>query len=118
MEEARGHCHKISNIYDKYLKRPIHDFFDPEKAEKFDSIFRTLDDSDYTMLGTMESVTNWLKQEASQTLELLEDGDLKAANQRIKSARQSAKPEREKLTHAMAHLRRLQAKFIAEAETV
>ena len=86
MGEARGHCQKIGNIYDKYLKRWFHEVLDQNEAQQFDFLLDTLNTADSAMLYAMESVTRWLRDEAQQTLDQVDFNDLLGAKQRIRNA--------------------------------
>jgi hypothetical protein len=66
----------------------------------------------------MDSVTRWLRDEAQQTLDLVDFSDLTGANQRIRDARLQVRDARVQLTEAMSSLRSMQAEFIAVAKTV
>ncbi len=118
MGEARGNCHKIGNIYDKYLKRWFHDVLDKNEAQQLDFLFDTLNTADSAMLYAMDSVTRWLRDEAQQTLDQVDFNDLLGANQRIRDARLQVRDARVKLTEAMSSLRAMQAEFIAVAKTI
>ena len=118
MGEARGHCHKIGHIYDKYLKRWFHDVLDKNEAQQLDFLFDTLNTADSAMLYAMESVTRWLRDEAQQTLDQVDFNDLPGANQRIRDARLQVRDARVQLTEAMSSLRSMQAEFIAVAKTI
>lgn len=118
MGEARGHCHKIGNIYDKYLKRWFHDVLDKSEAQQLHFLFDTLNTADSAVLDAMESVTRWLSEEAQQTLDLVDFNDLPGVNQRIRDARLQLRDARVQLTEAMSSLRSMQAEFIAVAKTI
>lgn len=118
MGEARGHCHKIGNIYDKYLKRWFHDVLDKSEAQQLHFLFDTLNTADSAVLDAMESVTRWLSEEAQQTLDLVDFNDLPGVNQRIWDARLQLRDARVQLTEAMSSLRSMQAEFIAVAKTI
>jgi hypothetical protein len=118
VNEARGHCHKIKNIYDKYLKRWFKDVLDPGEQQQLEWLFTNLSTADSVMIGAMERLTEWLTAESRQSLDDVGARNLNGANQRIAQARLDVRPAREALTCAMAQLRGLQADFIAAAGTV
>ncbi|HMQ34483.1 MAG TPA: hypothetical protein PKD53_27350 [Chloroflexaceae bacterium] len=118
MGEARGHCHKIANIYEKYLKRWFHDVLDPGEAQQIDWLFGNLSTADSMMLGAMDGVTRWLRDEAQQTLDMVDLDNFSGANQRIRDARMLVRDARVQLTEAMGSLRAMQAEFIAVARAV
>jgi hypothetical protein len=118
INEARGHCHKIANIYEKYIRRWFQDVLQKEEANKLKDVFENLSSADSLMIRAMESVTDWLVQEAEQTLNQVDNDDLTAANKRIRNARCNVKHTRVDLTEAMSILRGLQADLIVQSGTV
>lgn len=118
INEARGHCHKIANIYEKYLRRWFQDALQPNEADDLKGLFNKLTFADNNMLLASDDVTNWLMEEASDILELIENDDINSANLRIRQARLDVKPARLKITEAMNTLRSLQADLIAATGTV
>ena len=117
VNEARGHCHKIKNIYDKYLKRWFAEVLNKSEQDQFETLFDHLTNADSIMIGAMEQLSGWLQAESEAVLDLIELGDLSGANQRIAQARKTVRPHREGLIKAMVQLRGLQADFIAAAGT-
>lgn len=119
VNEARGHCHKIKNIYDKYLKRWFAEVFkNGPEPEQLETLFDHLTYGDSIMIGAMEQLSGWLQAEAEAVLELVEKGDIPGANQRIAQARKAARDGRKELFKAIVQLRGLQADFIAAAGTL
>jgi hypothetical protein len=116
--EARGHCHKISNIYDKYLDRWFSKVLDKSEADEFKAIFAGMNTADIDMVGSIESVTDILKQESQDILDLIDDNKLEDANVRIKAARIDLQQTRRDIVGALARLKLLQASFIASSQTV
>lgn len=43
MNEARGHCHRIGNIYEKHLKRWFHAVLDSNEASQLEWLFGKFD---------------------------------------------------------------------------
>jgi hypothetical protein len=118
VNEARGHCHKIGNIYQRYLSRWFHDALTPAEADLLDQIFRDFTYADNSMLYALHELTTWLTQEASQTLTHVDAGELGEANRRVRAARQEILPARRAIGRAMSDLLDLQAEFIEAAGTV
>ena len=116
--EARGHCHKISNIYEKYLSRWFSKVLDPSEADEFKNIFMSMNTADIDMVSSIQSVTDMLKQESQEILELIDGDQLEAANFRIKAARKDLQKTRRDIVDALARLKLLQASFIASSQTV
>ncbi len=112
INESRGHCHKIKNIYETYLDKWFSRVLDMNEADNLRALFDILSQSDYTMLDAMLTVNDWLKQKAEDTLTRIENNDFPGANEIIKDARLEVKQAREDLTRAMNQLRVLHSDFI------
>jgi hypothetical protein len=113
--EARGHCHKISNIYDKHLRRWFHDRLSGAEAQEFQQIFDLLGDMDFHFIRAISTISDWLTEEARITLDMIDADDVQGANRRIRQARMDALPARQAVAGAMGQLRLLQAEFIQAA---
>lgn len=120
INEARGHCHRIKNIYDAYLDKWFDRVFNRNSVvrNQLATAFAGLGTADDYIIAAMEDVAAWLKIQAEQTLDAVESGNLIDSNLRIRQARLEAKPAREKLTETMSRLRGLQADLIAASGTV
>jgi hypothetical protein len=116
--EARGHCHKIGNIREKYLNRWFNKVLDPLEAAEFNNIFSNMNNADFDMINGIQSVTDFLKDESKKVLDLVDDNKLEEANTEIKTARKELLQTRINVVKAVAGLKLLQASFIASAQTV
>ncbi|MBN2439940.1 MAG: hypothetical protein JXJ04_01285 [Spirochaetales bacterium] len=116
--EARGHCHKIGNIYEKYLNRWGNRVLDPVEADEFRSIFENMNTADYDMIHGIASVTQYLKDESQKILSLIDADKINEANAEIKAARLELQATRCNIVEALAQLKLLQSSFIASAQTV
>lgn len=116
--EARGHCHKIWNIYERYLQRWFHNVLAPDEAAKMRELFERLSYGDSQMELAIHELTNWLTHEAQGTLDLVDAGKYDEANQRIKVARKEVQGTRASINNAMNELVQLQGDFIAASKTV
>ena len=116
--EARGHCHKIWNIYQLYLERWFHSVLAPDEASDMKSLFERLSSADSQMELAIRELTDWLTREARETLDLIETGKHDEANERIKRARKVVQAPREAIFKAMNDLLRLQGDFIGASGTV
>jgi hypothetical protein len=67
--EARGHCHKIWNIYQRYLERWFHKVLAPDEASAMRNLFERLGYADSQMEVAIDELTNWLTREAQETLD-------------------------------------------------
>jgi DNA transposition AAA+ family ATPase len=116
--EASGHCHKIWNIYSKYLERWFHDALSPDEASAMQQLFSSLSYADSQMLAALDDLTRWLSDESPQTLNLVDAGKLNEANARVRAARKEIMPARQAISKAMSDLMQLQADFIAVSQIV
>jgi hypothetical protein len=116
--EARGHCHKITNIYQKYLNAWFKKLLDDAEQQQIKDIFNGLGNMDEYMTSSLKRVTLWLTDQAHETLNLLDDEKVAEANARIRSARQETLPVRREIAKTLSSLRGLQADFIAASGTV
>lgn len=116
--EARGHCHKITNIYEKYLDRWFSKVLDPNEAQQVRLIFERINSADDDMIVGIKEITHWLKDESEAILLLVDDNKLAEANEEIKSARLAIQQTRRDIVEALAEMKLLQASFIVSAQTI
>lgn len=116
--EARGHCHKIWNIYERYLHRWFHDVLATDEAAEMEGLFRRLTYADSQMDMALGQLTQWLTAKAEETLDLVDAGKYEEANQRVKAARKEVLPTLQAINMAMGTLVQLQGDFIAASGTV
>ena len=112
MEEARGHCHKIGNIHEQYLRRWYDHVLNTKEASDLNSIFEWLSTADNAMIQQIEILVNWLAPAAESTLNLVDGGKLTEADAKLHQDRKEALPTRQVISETIAQLRRLQAEFI------
>jgi hypothetical protein len=118
INEARGHCHKIENIYLRFLDPWFGRVLSPAEQEMTRELFRRFGQSDWMMVDDLQKVGAWLANEATETLNLVDAGALDDANKRVRAARKELLPVRQALGKAMGDLRQLQAEFIQASGTV
>lgn len=116
--EARGHCHKITNIYEKYLDRWFSKVLDAHEAQDIKFLFDRMNSADIDMIDGIKEITIWLKDESEAILQMVDSEQLDAANQRIKKARIDVQQTRRDIVQALAQLKLLQASFIVSSQTV
>ncbi len=116
--EARGHCHKIINIYEKYLDRWFSKVLDAQEAQDIKSLFGRMNSADVDMIDGIKEITVWLKDESATILQMVDADQLDMANQQIKSARLAVQQTRRDIVEALAQLKLLQASFIVSSQTV
>lgn len=116
--EARGHCHKIMNIYEKYLDRWFSKVLDAQEAQDIKHLFNRMNTADGDMIDGIREITRWLKDESQAILELIDGDKLHEANQMIKKARMDVQQTRRDIVEALAQLKLLQASFIVSSQAV
>lgn len=116
--EARGHCHKIMNIYEKYLDRWFSKVLNAQEAQDIKQLFDRMNFADYDMIDGIKEITRWLKDESEAILQLIDADKLQEANERIKKARTDVQQTRRDIVEALAQLKLLQASFIVSSQTV
>lgn len=117
MSEARGHCHKIWNIYQNHLDRWFHKVLSPDEAADMRQLFEALSYGDSQMELAIHQLAGWLSTAASETLNLVDDGKLDEAQKTISAARREVLPARQAITQTLAYLVSLQGDFIAASGT-
>lgn len=116
--EAKGHCHKIWNIYQNYLDKWFHKVLSKDEAEEMRRLFEGLSYADSQMELAIHELTQWLTAEAQTVLDLVDIGKYNEANTQIKQARKEILPTRQSISKAMNDLLALQSEFIAISKTV
>jgi hypothetical protein len=114
---ARGHCHRIGNIYDSHLNPWFQRTAGLKKSEReeLQRLFYSLRERDSLMVDTLDAAAGWLSREAAAVLDLLDKGRVDEANQRIAQARLALLPVRKVAALAMEYLREMEAEFITLA---
>jgi hypothetical protein len=86
-KEARGHCEKISRIYSNRLRPWFQARLAPDAIGRVEHAFGILAASDADMSYAIHLLAQWLSQKASQTLNLVDAGDITGARRMVKDAR-------------------------------
>ena len=116
--EARGHCHKIANIYEKYLDRWFNKVLDANEAQQIKWLFERMNTADGDMIEGIKEITRWLKDESEAILLMVDNDQLDQANQKIKAARLAIQQTRRNIVESLAELKLLQSSFIVSSQTV
>lgn len=118
MKDARTRCNKISNIYRRFLEPWFNRVLnDPENA-LMRELFYNIGTADIDFSVEIDNLADWLSQQARETLDLVDDGKIQEANQRIRQARLDTRPQRDAIRAAMNKLSALQAEFTDAAGAV
>ena len=110
--EARGHCHKIGNIYWNHLNPWFARVLDSDEQQMLQSLFMALGSADAGMISLLDGLVAWLAPQASATLDLVDGSQIDEANQHIRTARKEVATVRQTTARAVVDLRNLQADFI------
>lgn len=116
--EAKGHCHKIINIYEKYLDRWFSKFLSSSETTEAKQLFDRMNSADGDMVDGIKEITRWLKDESEVVLLFIDNNDLNSANDKIKIARLAIQQTRRNIVEALAELKLLQASFIVSSQTI
>lgn len=110
--EARGHCEKISRIYSSRLRPWFQARLAPDAIDRVEHAFGTLAASDADMSYSIHLLAQWLSQKASQTLNLVDAGDITGARRMVKDARLNCQDMRKKLASTISTMRDIQAELL------
>ena len=110
--EARGHCEKISRIYSTRLRPWFQARLAPDAMDRVERSFGVLASSDTDMSYAISQLAQWLSQKASQTLNLVDTGDIAGAQRMVKDARLDCQSMRQKLASTISAMRDIQAELL------
>jgi hypothetical protein len=114
MEEARGSCHKIANIYDTYLAAKLRDLLiEEEDRIRVKNLFYEMKDTDGQMIATISQMAALFEEQIQKLEPLIKQGELHAASQLIKEKTQQMQESRHKIEAALVLIQSLRAKYIA-----
>lgn len=111
MELSRGSCTKITNIYERYLRTWFDSTLTHKEAESLRGLFREMAEFDSYMVDAIHAVAEWLTEHAAMTLELVDAGDLAAAQAQVKEARRVIRQDRLVVAKTIRELLQLEADF-------
>lgn len=109
---ARGHCHKLMNIYDAHLYTWFARLLEPEELDQIGDLFQGFAEVEGGFLANLDALTRWLSDQATETLDLLDKGLVDEANTRIREARKAVHPFREQTNRAMQGMLEIQGELI------
>lgn len=109
---ARGHCHKLINIYDAHLNKWFARLLQPEELVQIQDLFREFAMVEGGFVENLDTLTRWLSEQASETLDLLDNGHIDEANAHTREARKAILPFRRQINQAMQGMLELQADLI------
>jgi hypothetical protein len=118
MNAARGHCGRIYNIFTRYLSPWFKRVLLPEEVFMMNTLFTQMSLTDSMMLEAIDNISNWLTAESRATLDLVNQGKIREAQQRISEARRAVLPARREIATAMSRIYEIEADFIQASGAV
>jgi len=109
---ARGHCHKLNNIYKAHLDKWFVRFLKPEELDQIRILFGEFAIVEGGFVENLDALTRWLSGQATETLDLLDNGRVEEANTHIREARKAILPFRQQINEAMQGMLQVQADLI------
>lgn len=109
---ARGHCHKLTNIYNAHLNKWFARILQPDELDQIQDLFSEFALVEDGFVANLDSLTQWLSEQASETIDLLDNGQIDEANAHIRAARKSIHPYRQQINKAMQGMLEVQADLI------
>jgi hypothetical protein len=115
--ELRGRSGKITAVYERHLRPWFKSVLTKDELASVDDLFRRhLHEFDGDMIQAIKELAGWLKEQASDTLELVNRGKFDAANKGIIAAHREVLPARQKIREAFDVLGELQSEFIVMSD--
>jgi hypothetical protein len=112
VEQGRGHCHLIGNVYDEYLDKWLSRVLDPAEYQELQSVFDRLSEADDDLFWRLVSVSDYVETTARTTLDEAINEDWDSAHERLANARRDVRPLRTAIGTAMVQLYSLKNDFI------
>ena len=109
---ARGHCHKLINIYKAHLDKWFAKLLNPNELDQIQELFGEFAIVEGGFIENLDTLTRWLSVQATDTLELLDKGHVDDANTHIRKARKAILPFRRQINQAMQGMLEVQADLI------
>jgi hypothetical protein len=117
VEDGRGSCHKMSNIYKNSLNRWFERVFknDSHAMGELNRLFEQLGYADGDMFDRMVQLASDLQMSATEAITLSAQGKLDEARDHVRASFGDLNPLRVRINELMAKLYSLRAEFIAIA---
>lgn len=111
IDNARGHCSKITSIYEMDLKRWFSRVFAAEEAKKLNELFDRIKHFDYEMMQHLENFSKWLKSEAEKTVALVSENKFEEAESQVIESCLDIYPSISKVKELLLNIERLQKEW-------
>lgn len=116
VEEGRGHCHVIGSIYKKYLDRWFERALNRKDLESMRVVFNSLSEADIDVFYFMVEVAVQLQGAAETVLDMIIEGEVEQARNKVLSSRKELKPLRVGMSNTMQKFYLLKGEFIKISE--
>ncbi len=110
--EARGHCAKIWNIYERDLHGWFSRVLNREETSKLEELFERLHGFDTEFIWAIEQISDDLERIANELLQLVYQNKHAEAQEKVKTLAAELSEPRKALSEGMVRLWNLQAFFI------
>jgi hypothetical protein len=118
VERGRGHCHKMREIYEKYLDKWFDRAFNRAEHDRIANVFQGLGYGDISLFEVLAQVAETLQTEAGLVLDFVIKGEEANARARVLSALKVLRPLRKTISKTMQTLYSLQSDFVDIAAAV
>jgi hypothetical protein len=112
VDRGRGHCHKIREIYAKYLDKWFERALSRDEHASVREVFSGLQNADSDLFVDLTTVAEKLQQEAGVVLGFVVGGDEASARARVLSALPDLRPLRKSISKTMQTLYAMQSDFV------
>jgi hypothetical protein len=112
VEDGRGRCHVIGNIYHKHLDRWFERALKGEDLVSMRRVFDSLAEADTDVFSSMVGVARQLQDEATQVLDMIIEERVSEARNRVLALRKELQPLRLEMTSTLQKLYGLKGEFI------
>lgn len=118
VEDGRGHCHDIQDIFEKYLNRWFDRVLKGDDLAAMNNVFEMLGDADDDVFSQMDKLANELQVQASAVLNLVINGQSEEAKSMVLALRGTLLPLRLAISKSLSNLYALKSQFVAIASAV
>jgi hypothetical protein len=113
VEEKRGHCHEIGNIYGKYLNGILSNVFNnPGDRQRVEEIFVRLNSADGDLFGVLAGVAERMRNVAKEAYRFKLTGKRQDAIDLISGSPLDLLDMRDRLNDASITMRQIASEFI------
>jgi len=112
VEQNRGHCSKIYNIYLEFLRGWFSRVLDEDEADQLEKIFDEFRYFDWLVVDLMKKISSKIPYLEDELMRLMRENNVDKATRLIHSLRESLKEPRRRLYKNLSKLSELHADFI------